>query len=129
MLSKQEETYALLEELRIHWEDEQKVLELFLNAPEQALAHPQISSLFTEFLQSPTIESLLSPKDLKDIEKIYRLNIALFSNEYSHYEELTHFYTSLYDDEKKALKTIRMGVKNAKATLKNLKKLRKVIEE
>jgi len=128
ILEKQEEVYNLVEKLRDHWENEQKVMDIFATAPEHCLAHPQISSLFTEFLQSPNIEVLLSKKELKEIEKIYRLNIAILSNDLSQFEELSHFYTSVYDNEKKALKTIHMGVKNAKTTLKNLKKIRKALE-
>jgi len=129
MLEKQEEIYSLVEELRDNWENEQKILEIFTSAPQHCLVHPQISSLFTDFLQLPIAESILTTNDLKSIEKIYEMNIALMANDLSHYEELAHFYTSVYDDEKKALKTIRIGVKNAKATLGNLRRIRNALEE
>jgi len=114
----------LVGEISKYWGDEQRVLKLFIEAPQYSLSHPKVISLLADFLQCINDESLLSEFDLRNVEDLYRLNLEVLKFELSQYEDLSHFYFSVLDDETKASEILKKGEEKARSVLDSLKEIR-----
>jgi hypothetical protein len=123
-IERQRSINILVKKITDHWGNENRILELFLNAPQYSLSHPRVISLLADFLQCVNDESLLSDFDLKIVEDLYTLNLEVLPDNLSQYEDLSHFYFSVFNNFVKASETISIGQGKGLKILESLQKIK-----